>query len=74
MPIYEYVCHKCRRNMRFLVLSSAGAFRPDCPSWAIERLPFAIVAGACAHWVLGLSRGPSLRAVRVDPVTTLRCD
>jgi hypothetical protein len=41
---------------------AAGAFRPDCPSWAIERLPFAIVAGACAHWVLGLSRGPSLRA------------
>ena len=43
---------------------AAGAFRPDCPSWAIERLPFAIVAGACAHWALGLSRGPSLRAGR----------
>ena len=41
---------------------AAGAFRPECPSWAIERLPFAIVAGACAHWVLGLSQGPSLRA------------
>ena len=39
-----------------------GAFRPECPSWAIERLPFAIVAGAFAHWVLGLSTGPSLRA------------
>src|SRR5207244_7204058 len=43
---------------------AAGAFRPDCPSWAIERLSFAIVAGACAHWVLGLWRGPSLRAWR----------
>jgi len=41
---------------------AAGAFWPECPSWAIERLPFAIVAGACAHWVLGLSQGPSLRA------------
>src|SRR3989449_11658885 len=41
---------------------AAGAFRPECPSWAIERLPFAIVAGACAHWVLGLSQGPSPRA------------
>ena len=30
MPIYEYVCHKCRRKMSFLVLSSAGAFRPEC--------------------------------------------
>src|SRR2546427_11632931 len=41
---------------------AAGAFPPECPSWAIERLPFAIVAGACAHLGLGLSQGPSLRA------------
>ena len=40
----------------------SGALRPRCAEWAIERLPFAIVAGACAHWVLGLSPGPSLRA------------
>ena len=41
---------------------AAGTFRPRCPSWAIRRLPFAIVAGACVHWVLGVSTGPSLRA------------
>ena len=41
---------------------ASGAFRPGCESWAIRRLPFAIVAGACAHWVLGLATGPSLRA------------
>jgi len=40
---------------------ASGAFRPGCASWAIRRLPFAIVAGACAHWVLGLATGPSLR-------------
>src|SRR5689334_7053706 len=27
----------------------SGAFRPGCASWAIRRLPFAIVAGACGH-------------------------
>src|SRR6266849_7015751 len=40
----------------------SGAFWPRCPAWAVHRLPFAIVAGGCAHWVLGLSQGPSLRA------------
>jgi len=33
---------------------ASGTFRPRCP--------FAIVAGACAHWMLGVSTGPSLRA------------
>ena len=41
---------------------ATGAFRPGCASWAIRRLPFAIVAGACLQWVLGLATGPSLRA------------
>lgn len=41
---------------------ASGAFRPACPSWAIRRLPYAIVAGACVHWVFGLATGPSLRA------------
>ena len=41
---------------------ASGAFRPRCASWAIRRLPFAIVAGACVHWVFGLAAGPSLRA------------
>ena len=40
----------------------SGAFRPACPPWAIRRLPFALVAGACAHWVFGLSQRPALRA------------
>lgn len=39
----------------------SGAFWPWCPRWAVERLPFAIVAGGCAHWVFGLARAPSLR-------------
>jgi len=41
---------------------ASGAFRPRSPSWAIRRLPFAIVAGACVHWMIGLATGPSLRA------------
>ncbi len=40
----------------------SGAFRPPCVSWAIERLPFAIVCGACVQWVFGLSKTPSVRA------------
>ncbi len=40
----------------------SGAFRPPCMSWAIERLPVAIVRGACVHWMFGLSKRPSLRA------------
>jgi hypothetical protein len=40
----------------------SGAFRPRCASWALRRLPFAIVAGACVDWVFGLATGPSLRA------------
>jgi hypothetical protein len=40
----------------------SGAFRPGCASWAIRRLPFAIVAGACVHWMFGLATKPSLRA------------
>src|SRR5690349_11211354 len=41
---------------------ASGAFRPRCVPWAVERLPFAIVTGACVHWTLGLATGPSLRA------------
>jgi len=41
----------------------SGAFRTRCVPWAIERLPFAIVHGACVHWVFGLSKRPSVRAV-----------
>jgi putative FmdB family regulatory protein len=29
MPIYEYICLKCRRRMSFLVLTPAG-FQPSC--------------------------------------------
>jgi len=41
---------------------ASGTFRPRCTAWAIRRLPFAIVAGGCVHWVFGLTPGPSLRA------------
>ena len=40
----------------------SGAFRPPCLPWAVERLPFAIVRGACLQWVFGLSKKPSVRA------------
>jgi len=40
----------------------SGAFRPPCVAWAVEGLPFAIVRGACVHWVFGLSKTPSVRA------------
>jgi hypothetical protein len=41
---------------------ASGAFRPASPSWAIRRLPFALIAGACAGWVFGLSPRPAVRA------------
>ncbi len=37
------------------------AFRPQCAAWAIDRLPVAIVAGACMHWVFGVSKQPTLQ-------------
>lgn len=40
----------------------SGAFRPGCAAWAIRGMPFAIVSGACAHWVFGLATVRSLRA------------
>ena len=40
----------------------SGAFRPPCVPWAVEGLPFAIVRGACVHWMFGLSKTPSVRA------------
>ena len=40
----------------------SGAFRPRCVPWAVEGLPFAIVRGACVHWMFGLSKRPSVRA------------
>jgi len=30
MPIYEYLCLKCKRKMSFLVMSSPASFRPSC--------------------------------------------
>jgi hypothetical protein len=41
---------------------ASGAFRPRCEAWALNHLPFALVAGGCVHWMLGLARGPLLRA------------
>ena len=36
---------------------ASGAFRPRYVPWAIERLPFAIVTGACVRWTLVSQRG-----------------
>ena len=33
-----------------------GSFRPRCALWAVQRLPFVIVAAAGASWVFGLSK------------------
>jgi len=40
----------------------SGTFQPRCEPWAIHRLPFAIISGACVHWVFGLATTPSLRS------------
>jgi len=40
----------------------SGAFRPYCARWAVQRLPYAIVAGVCARWVFGLPEERSLGA------------
>ncbi len=40
----------------------SGAFRPHCARWAVESLPYAIVAGVCARWVFGLPEDGSLGA------------
>ena len=37
MPIYEYLCQKCRRKMSFLVLSTTS-FRPACKFCKSEDL------------------------------------
>ncbi|HYK92267.1 MAG TPA: zinc ribbon domain-containing protein [Acidobacteriota bacterium] len=40
MPIYEYICHKCRRKMSFLV-TSPSSFQPvckNCKSTELEQL------------------------------------
>jgi len=41
---------------------ASGVFRPRRASWAVRRLPFAVVAGACVHWEFGLAMAPSLSA------------
>jgi len=55
----------------------SGAFRPSCARWAVQRLPYAIVAGVCARWVFGLpeerSLGPALRRMRRSRPFARRC-
>src|SRR5712691_5839837 len=41
---------------------ASGAFRPRCAQWAEQGLAHALIAGACARWVLGLPEERSLRA------------
>lgn len=38
MPIYEYVCRKCRRKMSFLVMSSRSRSTPVCKFCKSEDL------------------------------------
>jgi len=40
----------------------SGVFRPRCGVWAEQGLAHALMAGACARWVLGLPEERSLRA------------
>jgi hypothetical protein len=40
----------------------SGTFRPLCARWAVESLPYAIVAGVCARSVFDLPEERSLRA------------
>jgi hypothetical protein len=40
----------------------SGTFRPPCARWAVERLPYAIVAGMYARSVFDLREERSLRA------------
>src|SRR5260370_26405588 len=42
--------------------SGSGAFQPGCASWAIRRVPFAIVAGASVRWGFRPATARSLRA------------
>jgi hypothetical protein len=41
---------------------ASGAFRPRCGRWVERGLAHALMASACAPWVLGLSEERSLRA------------
>ena len=41
---------------------ASGAFRPRCRRWAVQGLAHALMAGACARWVLGLPQERSLSA------------
>ncbi len=41
---------------------ASGVFRPRCRHWAEQGLAHALMAGACARWVLGLPQERSLSA------------
>jgi hypothetical protein len=52
----------------------SGAFRPPCARWAVERLPYAIVAGMYARSVFDLRQERSLRAgAAADAALALLC-
>jgi hypothetical protein len=52
----------------------AGTFRPPCARWAVERLPYAIVAGLYARALFDLPEERSLRAgAAADAALELLC-
>jgi len=52
----------------------SGAFRPPCARWAVERLPYAIVAGLYARAVFDLREERSLGAgAAADAALELLC-
>ena len=56
--------HRGKRILSVIIRRglAAGAFRPRCSLWAEQGLPHALMAGACAPWVLGLPQERSPRA------------
>jgi hypothetical protein len=53
---------------------ASGAFRPPCARWAVERLPYAIVAGLYARAVFDLREERSLGAgAAADAALELLC-
>jgi len=63
-PLRVKLMHRGKRVLRSIIHRGvvSGAFRPRCSRWAESGLVHALVAGACARWVFGLSEERSLRA------------
>lgn len=38
MPIYEYICHNCKKKVSLLILNPSTYGRPHCPKCKSEKL------------------------------------